>query len=535
VGARLERGHQLRALEDGVFDLLVVGGGSVGAGLALEAAALGLRVALVEAADFGAGTSSRSTKLVHGGVRYLERAVRHLDRRELALVREALRERAAFFRVAPFLSRRLGILAPSYGRGETAYLALGLWLYDRLAGPAGLGPTRVLGPGEASAAFPALRRRGLHAAVLYYDGQFDDARLAVLLALSAAARGAVAANYARVTALLREGGRVAGALVRDELTGAELAVRARTVVNAAGPFADAVRRLGEPDAPPLLAVSSGVHLVLRPEALPVPAVGLVIPRTSDGRVLFALPWQGRLLVGTTDRPAEPDARPAVPPADVAYLLRHLNRVLDRPVGPEHVASAWAGLRPLVRDPRRRGTAALVRSHLVVEGPAGLVSALGGKWTTYRVVARDVLRYLARRGHLRLPPLLSEPVPVLGAEGWDPGLPERLAPGLPRSLAAALGARYGTRMAEVLALAGPEAAPLGPEALEAEVRWAARAELAVRVPDVLGRRLRLAFLDREAALGLVPRVAALLGEEHGWDARRRAEEEASARAELLGAI
>ncbi len=528
------------ALGDGVFDVLIVGGGSVGAGIALQAAARGLRVALVEAADFASGSSSRSTKLIHGGVRYLERAVTHLDRAEFALVREALHERAAFFRLAPFLSRRLAILTPAYSRGSQLYLAAGLALYDLLAGPASLGRTRALCAAEATRTFSALGTRGLRGAVLYYDGQFDDARLNVLLALTAASLGAVVCNYARVCALVKERGRLAGAAVVDERDGGEVTVRARAVVNAAGPFGDEVRALDDPAREPLLTTSSGVHLVVGGGLCP-PDTGLLIPQTADGRLIFVLPWLGHTLIGTTDRAAAAAARPAVEAADVDYLLAHVNRYLARPLAAADVLSAWSGLRPLVRDPQRQGTAALARSHVVVESPSGLVSVLGGKWTTYRRIAADAIAHLVRHHGLRAGPRSQgEEVAILGAAGYTPALPREVgrAHHLEDDVAEHLGQSYGAQMAGVAGLAAEDdTARLagGLPYLEAEVLWAVRVERAQRVMDVLARRLRLAFLDRAAAERAVPRVAALMAGDLGWDAQRRAAEEAAALEELRTAI
>ena len=531
----------LAALGTGPFDVLVVGGGSVGAGIALHATARGLRTALVERLDFAAGTSSRSTKLIHGGVRYLERAVRHADRAELRLVREALRERAGFFRLAPFLSRRLAILTPAFSTPSLVYLAAGLGLYDRLSGPASLGRSRVLGAKEAAHTFGALSTAGLRGAVLYYDGQFDDARLNVLLILTAIAQGAVAVNYARVHTLIKERGRVAGAEVLDELGGRGVTVRARAVINAAGAFGDEVRALDDPQCTPLLQTSSGVHLVVSGMLCP-PDTGLLIPHTADGRLLFLLPWLGHTLIGTTDRAAAPVPRPAVAQEDRDYLLAHVNRHLARPLAASDVRSAWCGLRPLVRDPHRRGTAALARSHVIAESASGLVSVLGGKWTTYRRIAADAITHLEAHHGLRAgPAAAAEEVPVLGATGYTPSLAPAVAHtyGLAEDVAEHLAHNYGERMRAVAALV---ATPIGGRRLaagwpylEAEVIWGVREEMAQRVMDTLSRRLRLAFLDQRAAARAVPRVAAIMADELGWDDRRRAAEEAAAHEELCSAL
>ncbi len=527
------RRRALAALAGEVHDLLVIGAGSVGAGIALQAAAAGLRVALVDRADFAAGSSSRSTKLIHGGVRYLERAVTHLDRAEYALVREALAERAAFFRVAPYLCRRIALLTPAYGRWDRLYFGAGLVLYDLLSGSASLGRTRHLGAAAARAAFAGLAPEGLRGGVLYYDGQFDDARMNVMLAVTAAARGAAVLNHAAAIRLLHVGGRVAGAVVRDVLGGEEVEVRARALVNAAGPFADQVRAMDAPAAPPLVTASSGVHLVLRDGLCP-PDTGLLVPRTADGRVVFILPWEGRTLVGTTDRPAPLAARPAVAEEDIAYLLGVAGRYLAAPIRREDVLAAWSGLRPLVRDERRSSTAELARSHVVHEDPTGLVSVVGGKWTTFRRIAIDALVHLARRERWRLGAgALAAEVPVLGSEPGAPG-PEDLPP----ALALHLRRSYGARAADVAALArqghGNLLAP-GYPYLEAEVVWAVRAEMAATVMDVLARRLRLAFVDQAAARAAVGRVAEIMGRELGWTADRVAAEVAEAHSQLATAI
>ncbi len=529
----------LARLERERFDVLVVGGGSVGAGVALHAAARGLRVALVERGDFGCGTSSRSTKLIHGGVRYLERAVTHLDAAEFHLVREALRERAAFFRIAPHLSRRLAILTPVYRRRDLAYYAAGLALYDRLAGSERLGPTEVLGPRAAvERSGGRLDPAGLRGGVLYYDGQFDDARLNLLLALTAAAYGATVVNYAELRGLLKQGGRLDGAEVVDVLGSGPRRVRARCVVNATGVFAEAVRNLDEPAAAPLLRPSSGVHLVAGPDVCPTDT-GILIPRTRDGRVLFVLPWLGHTLIGTTDRPARPEPHPPVDPSDVHYLLEHVNQHLRHPLSPEDVRSTWNGLRPLVFDPHRTGaTAALARGHVVTQSPSGLVTVAGGKWTTFRVIAADTVDHLVRHHGLKAGPAdRGAPLPLLGARaGSTPAAPAAGGQaGLTADAVAHLRARYGDQAAAVQALAGErrgaERLVAGFPHIVAEVRFAVRQEMAVRPLDVLARRLRLAFVDRRAAVGALPRVAALMAEELGWDETARATLEAEARAQL----
>lgn len=529
------RAAQLDALAGAEpFDVLVIGGGATGAGAALDAASRGLRVALVERDDLAAATSSRSTKLIHGGVRYLEKAVKHFDRSQFRLVRDALRERAVLIRNAPHLCHPLPLVTPLYEWFQVPYYRTGLKLYDALAGRSNLAPSRFVDAREAKQRFPMLREEGLRGGVVYYDGQFDDARMNVAIALSAAERGAVIATHAEVVALHHEGGRVAGARVVDRLGGGAIDVAARTVVNAAGPFVDGVRRLDDPDAAPMLGASSGIHIVLDARFAP-PGTGLLIPQTEDGRVLFLLPWLGRTLVGTTDRPAEVEANPRAGEADIDYVLRHVNQYFDMPVARGDVRAAWSGLRPLVRDPDAVDTAGASRDHVVHVAASGLVTVAGGKWTTYRRMAIDAIDAAVRTGDLSGGASATERLALAGADRFDPlgagALQER---GFPADVARHLHLAYGDRAAAVADLAaGGLDARLAADLpyLEAEVVHAARAEFAATAADVLSRRTRIGALDAAATRAAAPRVAELLGAELGWDAARVEREAAEAIAAL----
>ncbi len=534
------RQDQLERLKREAFDLLVIGGGATGAGIALDAASRGLKVALVERDDFAAGTSSRSTKLIHGGVRYLEQAVKRLDRVQFNLVRDALRERKVLLQIAPHLARPLPLVTPLYRVWEAPYYWFGLKLYDLLAGRAGIGWSRFLPRHEALRRFPTLRPEGLVGGVLYYDGQFDDARMNLAIVLTALQHGAVAVNHAEVTALLKREGRVRGAAVRDRISGEAFEVAATVVINATGPFADEIRRLDDPDAPPILRVSSGVHLVLDARFSP-PDTGLLIPRTEDGRVLFVLPWLGHTLVGTTDEPAAPDPHPPVREEEVEYLLRHVNRYFNLEVTRADIKARWSGLRPLVARPQEADTARLARDHVILESPSGLLTITGGKWTTYRKMAEDAVTHAIQRAGLTPQgPCRTATLPLVGAAAFDPNGAARLGEtfGLDPEVAAHLHRTYGDQAERVAALAregyGARLAP-GHPYLEAEVVWAAREELAVRALDVLARRTRLAFLDQRAAHSALERVVALLGAELGWDAARCEAELRAARERLERAL
>jgi glycerol-3-phosphate dehydrogenase len=385
----------------GPVDLAVIGGGATGLGVALDAAVRGFSVVLLEAHDFAKGTSSRATKLVHGGVRYLAQG-------NLALVREALHERATLLRNAPHLAAPIGFVMPAYRWWESRFYGLGLAAYDRLAGRDGLGRTRRLDRAATLRELPGAKAEGLTGGVLYWDGQFEDARLALALARTAAARGALVLNHVPVVGLTHEGGRVTGVRARDAETGREFAVRARAVVNATGVWVDAIRAHageGERATPsPLVAASQGVHLVVDRSFLPGDRA-LLVPSTADGRVLFAVPWLGHTVLGTTDTPRDATSFEPEPLAgEVAFILGEAGRYLARAPGREDVTSVWVGLRPLVR-PQRDGadTKRISREHTIEIGPSGLVTVTGGKWTTYRAMAEDVLARCADAGVLERRP------------------------------------------------------------------------------------------------------------------------------------
>ncbi len=525
---RIKREQLIRAAEDR-FDLLVIGGGSAGAGVALEAATRGLKTLLVEKHDFSAQTSSRSTKLVHGGVRYLEAAIKRLDRVQWNLVKDALKERATILKIAPHLAWRIELLTPLYRAFEIPYYLTGLKLYEALAGRARIGRAYFLPAASAKARYPQLKAEGLKGAVVYTDGQFDDARMNLAIVLTAIEAGAVALNHAEVTGFLLEEGKIVGAEVRDRLGGGTFAVRAKMVVNATGPFTDRVRRLADPEAEPMLVTSSGVHLVLPPRYAPLDT-GLLIPKTEDGRVLFVLPWEGYTLAGTTDEPAEVSEHPVPTEGEIDYILRHLNRHFALSVGREQIRSAWSGLRPLVRDPRAKDTAQLARDHVIHEEKNGLVTLAGGKWTTYRKMAEDLVDYLDRTRGLGLPGSRTAEHVLLGGRNYDPKEEDELALLIDPDTARHLAHTYGDQARALLALAQENdlfgrLVP-GQPFLEAEVVWAARYELAETPLDFVERRVRLAFLEVEAARKALPRIAELMKREKGWseaEARRRQRE------------
>ena len=483
----MNRGEMYRRLRDAnePWEMIVVGGGATGVGVALDAAARGYRILLLEQSDFGKGTSSRSTKLIHGGVRYLEQG-------NIPLVMEALKERGLLARNAPHLVHNLAFIVPNYDWWEAPFYGLGLKLYDLLAGKYGFGPSRLVSREETLRRLPTIIKEGLRGGVVYFDGQFDDARLLIHLAATAAAHGAVLLNYARVTALNQgPDGFIDGVSFEDMESGEGFSARARVVINATGPFADSLRRQADPAIEPIIAPSQGVHLVFDRSFLPGDSA-IMVPHTSDGRVLFAIPWHGHTLVGTTDTPlVEPALEPAATPGEVDFILKTASRYLARKPARADVLSVFAGIRPLVRSAQPGNTSALSRDHTIRIDRSGLVTICGGKWTTYRRMAEDCVDQAVTLAHLaeRPCPTADLPIHALDPKGLDaliehdPWLSRPLHPALPY--------------------------------IEAQVVWAVREEMARTVEDVLARRTRALFLNARAAITMAPRVAELVACELGY--------------------
>ncbi|MGH9747775.1 MAG: FAD-dependent oxidoreductase [Candidatus Acidiferrales bacterium] len=517
------RANALRNIQEQSFDVCVIGGGATGSGCALDAQLRGLRTVQLEAGDFASATSSASTKMVHGGVRYLEEAFRRLDPAEYHVVNRALHERLHMLKNAPFLTRAREFITPCYNWLDVAYYETGLKLYDWIAGSASLAPSHFVSREDVLRRLPGLKAQGLVGGVAYTDGQFDDARYNVTLVETFSAVGGEALNYARVTGFEKDAaGKLVVAHVGDELTGKEFAVRARAFVNATGPFADTVRAMATPGVRRRMRLSKGVHLLLPIEVLASDSA-MLIPKTEDGRVLFAIPWMGRLLVGTTEQEIELGDELHLTRDEVEYLLRHLNRYLAVPVSAKDVVGGFAGARPLLSSGDLRDTKKLARDHEVeLDSRSGLISIMGGKWTTYRAMAEDTIdavqKYLG--GPASTCSTLNHP--LAGSEGYSadfgPSLQARY--GLTDASARHLAGKFGARVAEILKLIenSPQLGePLveGLAPLRAEVTYSARYEMAMTIEDVLARRVGLQIGSWSDAIGASSAVADLLGSEHGW--------------------
>ena len=483
-----------------VYDMAIVGGGATGLGLALDAASRGYRVVLVESDDFAKGTSSRSTKLVHGGVRYLAQG-------NIALVREALHERSTLLHNAPHIAQPLPFVMPSYAWWEKPFYGIGLKMYDALAGKSGLGSTAFLSRQETVTCLPSVQVNGLRGGVKYWDGQFNDTKLALALARSAALKGALLLNYMRATRLLYTNEKISGLHCEDALTGQAHEIHARCVVNATGVWVDALREQdGTQQA--MVAPSQGVHIVVDKKFLPGRA-GLMIPKTADGRVLFAVPWLGSVILGTTDTPRDDlDKEPLAFEEEIDFILNESARYLKRAPQRSDVKSIWVGLRPLVKPPKDEGdnTKALSREHTVLISRSGMVTVTGGKWTTYRAMAEDVLQKCLDHALITAKsPASTEHLALVGSDVATPV-----------SICEPEGSHsYGSEQEVLNRLPGSQHW-LTHGLSEAMVRFAARYEYALRVEDVLARRSRLLFLDAQRAAQIAPAVAEILQSETGID-------------------
>lgn len=479
------------------WDIVVIGGGATGAGIAVDAANRGYSVLLLEREDFGKGTSSRSTKLVHGGVRYLEQG-------NIPLVMEALKERGILLENAPHLVHDLPFVVPNYSWWETPFYGIGLKIYDLLAGKYGFGKSRLLSPAETIERLPAIRQDGLRGGVIYHDGQFDDARLLIALIATAAEQGAVALNYTSAIELTKDAdGFVSGVVALDRESGERFSAAARVVINATGIFADEVRRLAEPDALAMIAPSQGIHLVFEKSFLRGDTA-IMVPHTSDGRVLFAIPWHEHTLVGTTDTPVDgPSYEPVPLEEEIEFVLETAREYLSRPPGREDVLSVYAGIRPLVKAAGADAgkTSALSRDHTIHIDAAGLLTIAGGKWTTYRRMAEDAVDHAITLGTLEQRACGTQSLHIHGYEKRERD-----------SLAV-----YGSDVERIRELAGRNAelaAQLDPELpyIGAEIVWAAREEMARTLDDALARRTRALLLNARAAVRMAPTAARLIARE-----------------------
>ncbi|XP_033870641.1 glycerol-3-phosphate dehydrogenase, mitochondrial-like [Acipenser ruthenus] len=535
------RESQLCALQNTKeFDVLVVGGGATGSGCALDAVTRNLKTALVERDDFSSGTSSRSTKLIHGGVRYLQKAIMKLDYEQYMMVKEALHERSNLLDIAPHLSAPLPIMLPVYKWWQLPYYWAGIKMYDLVAGGQCLKSSYVLSKAKALELFPMLKKDKLVGAIVYYDGQHNDARMNLAIALTAARYGAATANYTEVVRLLKktdpETGteRVCGARCKDVITGKEFDVRAKCVINATGPFTDSVRKMDDEKISNICQPSAGVHIVI-PGYYSPDNMGLLDPSTSDGRVIFFLPWEKMTIAGTTDSPTDVTPHPMPREEDVNFILNEIRNYLspDVEVRRGDVLAAWSGIRPLVTDPNSKDTQSICRNHIVNISESGLVTIAGGKWTTYRAMAEETLDSAMKAHKMKSSKCNTVGLMLEGGKDWTPTLYIRLVQdyGLEMEVAQHLASTYGDKAFDVAKLAkvtgkrwpvvGKRLASEFPY-IESEVQYAIK-EYACTAIDIIARRTRLGFLNVQAAEEALPGIVEIMGKELKWSEQKKKEE------------
>ena len=485
-----------------VWDIIVIGGGATGLGCAVDAASRGYKTLLLEQIDFSKGTSSRSTKLVHGGVRYLQQG-------DVSLVFEALKERGLMFKNAPHLVTNQSFVIPTYEWWGGPFYTVGLKVYDLMAGKLGLGPSKHLSKEEAVEAIPTVEQEGLKGGVIYQDGQFDDSRMAVSLAQTCADFGGSVLNYCKVIKLLKEGELISGVVAVDQETGEELTIKSKVVINATGVFADEIIQMDEPGKKDMITPSQGIHLVLNREFLPN-NYAIMVPHTSDGRVMFAVPWHNHVVVGTTDTLIDSHSlEPVALESEVDFVLETAGQYLTKQLTRKDVLSVFAGLRPLAKpDEEKKATKEISRGHKIIISISGLITIIGGKWTTYRKMAEDTIEKAIMLGGLAERECVTRHLPIHGFRMDIDPYNDPLAP-------------YGLDKEEILALAEEDKAWAGmlSEKLiiwKAQVAWAVRKEMARTVEDFLARRTRALFLDARESIRIAPEVAALMAKELNQD-------------------
>jgi glycerol-3-phosphate dehydrogenase len=505
---------QLEATPD--FDICIIGGGATGLGIAVDAASRGCKTVLLEKYDFAKGTSSRSTKLVHGGVRYLQQG-------NIKLVMEALKERGLLKKNAPHLVKNQSFVIPNYKWWENPFYGIGLKVYDWMAGSLGLGPSEFLSKEETLKLAPNLDEDGLRGGVLYHDGQFDDARLAIHLAMTAADHGAIVLNYMGVEGLMKANNIACGVMAKDGLNGTEYKIRSKVVINATGIFSDSIARMDYVDAEPMISHSQGIHLVFDKDFLPSDTA-IMIPRTDDGRVLFAVPWHNKVIVGTTDTPVAFDSdnsvetghalslpkermiEPVALENEIEFIMQHIARYLRKDPLLSDVRSVFAGLRPLVKS-NNKITAAISRDHHISVSDSELISITGGKWTTYRKMAEDVMEIAINKAGLYDKECMTKNLPVHGHKETNDYNASLYYYGSDADKIQSL-VKNNSGLGELIHPSLPY--------IKAEIVWAMQNELCMTVEDALARRTRALLLDAKAAIDSAPLVAGMIAKEMGKD-------------------
>lgn len=515
------------------YDLIIIGGGATGSGIAVDAASRGLKTLLLEMNDFAEGTSSRSTKLVHGGVRYLEKAVKQLNIDQFNLVKEGLKERSRLLQNAPHLCSRVTLVTPLYKYWEIPYMFAGLTLYDLVSGRRGLGRSTIVSKSKMLEKFPVIKKEGLAGGVKYYDGAFNDSRLVISLLQTAKEYGAECRNYSEVIDFEYDAnGKISAVKVLDKMTNETYICEADCIVNAAGVYADNVNKLIDNQAKEMLDLSSGTHIILDKKYLPNEE-GLMIPKTEDGRVLFILPWKDKCLVGTTDNPTTLSTHPKVTDEDIEYILRHLEIYFDLKIEKSEILSSWCGIRPLIAPGEDEDTSNIVREHEIRENESGLVSIIGGKWTTYRKMAEQLVDYVNKSRNLKKDKCKTKHLKLVGSRNLDKSYQSEK---VDKQTNKYLLSQYGDRIESVLnSVENIEYLKEGLPYTNAELVYTIREEFVKKPMDFLVRRCNLALIDNKSSIEILEKVIQLMKDELNWNDEKALDEKNGAISQLISSI
>jgi glycerol-3-phosphate dehydrogenase len=519
-------------MKNDTYDMIIIGAGATGSGIAVDAASRGFKTLLLEKNDFSEGTSSRSTKLVHGGVRYLEAAVKGLNKEQYNLVKEGLKERSRLLKNAPHLCSRLTLVTPIYKWWELPYMFIGLSLYDLVSGKRGLGRSSIVSKHLMTKNFPNIKKEALVGGVKYYDGTFNDARLNIALVQTAQKYGAHCKNYHEVESFVYSHGKIEGVKVKDRISNKEHTFYAGTIINATGAFSDEVRTLDESGAKKMLDLSSGIHIVLDKKYLPSNE-GLMIPKTEDGRILFILPWMGKCLVGTTDETTKLSEHPTVEDKDIEYILKHLQLYFQLKIDKKEILSSWCGIRPLVAAEENASTSSIVREHIIQSSNSGLISIIGGKWTTYRKMAQECVDYAITHNALEKRLCQTKKLVLVGSEQLLDVSNENV---LDQELFDYLFGLYGNKVDDIINSV-PSIKRLHPQycITNAELVYGIAHEFVKKPLDFLVRRTTLALIDINGAKQMLDSVIDIMKEELQWDETRTQEERTEAQLLLENSI
>lgn len=515
-------------MEKNRYDIIIIGGGATGSGIALDAASRGMKTLLLEKNDFAEGTSSRSTKLVHGGVRYLEKAVKQLNKEQFNLVKEGLKERSRLLQNAPHITSRLTLVTPLYKWWEVPYMFIGLSLYDYVSGRRGLGRSSIVSKSAMIERFPVIKKNGLVGGVKYYDGAFNDSRLTISLLQTAKSYGAICKNYNEVIEFIYEDSKISAVKVLDKITQETTIYKSKNIINAAGVFADKVNQLDDEKAKQMLDLSSGTHIILDKKYLPNNE-GLMIPKTEDGRVLFILPWMGKCLVGTTDDPTYLQLHPKVKEDDIEYILRHLKIYFDLDVSKDEILSSWCGIRPLVRPEDTQDTSNIVREHEIRESKSGLISIIGGKWTTYRKMAEQLVDYVFENRESKKIKCITKKLKLIGSKNLNKNYSTNRVDSTTNQY---LISQYGDQVEKLLtSIDEIKFLKKGHPYTNAELIYTIREEFVQKPMDFLVRRCNVGLIDTKTSLDILNEVIQIMKIELSWS-EEKAEIEKKEALELL---